>query len=698
MKWYVHPRIFYDWVRYGEDLTPDYARHVVQKALDLKTDTLAFCVQVGGYALWNSRVTPRYSRLGEMDLIGELSRLCQEHDLYFVPWWLATATGGVERVLREHPSWQLLGPSREGKPRVRHNYICYNTPYRDLLYEEVREILADYDVDGIYFDQLPGSCYCPWCQARFERRYGRPMPVVSDEFFVYNSPAGLPPQLKAFRDDSVRSFCAGIRHIVDEVRPAVCYAQNWVRGVQSYLAQGLADVLLPEFYQRADLVPLGLKQRLTKTYFDNGPIWGNVRHSVKHDARHHPVRGTRMLLVDCVANLSAPLMLDLCAMDFDAAGAGDLAETFEHIRLIQQVQAGAEPIRYAALLHSSETHRLYPDRFDDAFEGMYRLLFESHIPFEIVNEAGIQRGDLSGYQVLVTPDAVSLADETARAIRSSVAQGMGLMATHMTGLTDGRGQQRAQPALTDICGCKLEDVVAYDAARGGMYDPVLNLPDVDGAIFQYASARQAHPLAQGLSGLFNFQGGFVRCDPAEDTEVVADIHTMDQARLSARPFNRRGLFPGPPRWPLMLVREHGKGRVVTVTGQVEAEHRRAHAPELDALMIRALRWAGGHPPLDALDCPRSMEIRLFHNAAQRVDQLILVNLTTNPLIGVGGGPAVVRYVTPQKGLHIKLRTHKKVSGVRSQIGSEVKRKQVDDGVEIELPVLDLYDSLLVEYE
>lgn len=335
MEWYVCPRIFYDWVRYGEDLTPGYARWVMQKAIDVHTDTLAFCVVVGGYALWESNVTPKYERLGDMDLIGELARLCREYNLHFVPWWLATATGGVERVLREHPSWQLVGPPIDGKPGKRQNYICYNSPYRGLLYEEVREILTNYDVDGIYFDQLPISCYCPWCQAKFEQRYGRPMPVVPDEFFVYNSPAGLPPLLKEFRDDSVRSFCAGIRQIVDEVKPDVCYAQNWVRDAQAHLARGLANVLLPEFYQRNDLIPLGMKHRLTKAYFDDGPLWGNVRHAVRHDARHHPLCGTKMLLVDCVANLAAPLMLDLCAMDFDATGKKELAETFDHIHSIQ---------------------------------------------------------------------------------------------------------------------------------------------------------------------------------------------------------------------------------------------------------------------------------------------------------------------------------------------------------------------------
>jgi len=706
MPWYEHATIFYDWVNYGQDLTPEYARWVVQKTLDVHADTLAFCAVVGGYALWDSQVTPKYDRLGDMDLIGEFARLCREHDLHFVPWWLATATGGVRRVLEEHPSWQLVGPPVDGQPGERYNYVCYNSPYRELICEEVREVLTHYEMDGIYFDQLPGSCYCPWCQAKFERRYNQPLPVVAGEFLVYDFPAGLPPLLREFRDESVRSFCAGIRQIIDEVRPGVCYAQNWVRNYQARLARGhanrpLADVILPEFYQQQDLVPLGLKHRVTKAYFDHGVIWGNVRHSVRHDARHHPVRGTQMLLVDCVANLAAPLMLDLCAMDFDAAGTEELAGTFDHIRRMQEFQADAEPVRYAALLHSFPSYLQVADRFEEAFEGLYRLMLESHIPFEVVNEAGIQRGELGDYKVLVMPDAVALADETVAAIRDAVGDGLGLVGTYMTGMFTGCGQRRPQPALADVFGFELQDVTAYDTPRAIAYDPVLALPDVDGEIFHYGSARVGHPLARGLpeNGLFSFRGGFAVCTPAQDTQVIADIHTLDQVRLNARPYNRRGHYPGPARWPLALVREYGKARVGYFAPQAEAEWRRAHAPELDTLLARAILWAGGPPPLEAPDCPRSVEVRLFHSEKRRAFHIMLVNLTTSPLTFIEKyGPAVVRYVTPHKGLRLVLRLDAKVKMVRSLIGTEVNYTQGDGGVVLELPLLDLYDSIVVEYD
>ncbi|MCK4282739.1 MAG: beta-galactosidase trimerization domain-containing protein [Candidatus Brocadiae bacterium] len=698
VPWYDRAAMFYDWVRYGEDLTPDYPREVVQKVLDVGADSLAFCVTVGGYALWNSRVEPKAPFIGKMDLIGTLSRLCKENGIHFVPWWLGTALG-AERILRRHPSWQLVGPLREDGTQVRHNYICYNSPYRELIYEEVHEVLENYEVDGIYFDQLPGSCYCSWCRAKFKQRYGEPMPVVPDEFFVYNTAAGLPPRLREFRDDAVRGFCAGIRNIIDEVRPGTCYAQNWIRNQQAYLGVGTVDVLLPEFYQREDLIPLGLRHRLTRTYFDHGAIWGNVRHAVRHDARRHPSCGTRVLMFDCVANLASPVMLDLTAMDFDPTGKEELAETFSDIRAVQEIRSQSEPVRYAALLHSRKTHELFPGRFDEGFEGLYRLLFEHHVPFEIVNEAGVQRGELADYKVLIMPDVVSLADDTVAAVCGAAAQGLGLVATHMTGMMDGPGRDRRSPALADVFGVSVNDVVAWEARKPEVCDPLLQLPDMETEKFHhYATVTPDHPLAAGMAAesLLHFHGGYVVFRPGEDCQVLGRIHGTDQPRLHGRPYNRPGIYPGRPRWPLAVTRQHGPARVAYFAPQADATWRRSDSPELECLMLRAVLWAGGPPPIETPDCPAPVEVRLFRNAEKKLFQILLVNLATNPLVRAPGGWGVIRYVTPQKGLVLKLRVEGDVRAVSSLKCPAVQHKVQDGVVTIELPILDLYDSIMVQ--
>ncbi len=699
-RWFERPRIYYDWALYGQDLDRDYARQVVKKALDVHADTLAFCPVLGGYALWPSVATPQYDRALDLDLIGELCRLSQDEGLRFVPWWLATASGGTACWLEKHPDWTLVGPPQEDGSQHRQNYICYNTPYRDILYDEVREILSGYLVDGIYFDQLPGSCYCPHCRADFEREFGEPMPIVRDEFFVYNSPAGLPETLREFRDGRVRAFCAGIRSIVDEVRPEACYAQNWVRGVQAQLAADYADVLLPEFYQRTDLVPLGMRMRLTKAYFGGRPIWGNVRHGVRHDARHFPVRPTRMLLMDCIANHAAPLMLDLCAMDFDRTGMDELVATFDDMKVVQDALEGAEPVPCAALLHSRSSHLADCDRFEGAFEGLYRLLLEHHVPCEIVTEQDAVGGELNRYQVVVLADAYALGEETLSAVRKAADKGAGVLATYSTGFADTDGRLRETPGLADLLGVKVTGVRPLEGGTLGPRDPLHDVPGLDGSPFHYGSARGDHPLARDIpdESLFSFLGGYVECRAVNGAQVAAGIHLPDTERLAAPAVNRRGLFPmEESTWPLVVTRTEGRQRTVYIAGQVEAEMRWAHAPEIDALLMGAVQWLGGSLPVAAVDCPRSVEARLFQDHDRRRLILLLVNLTTNPLVPSSAGPAIVRYVTPLKGIRLRLAIPAPARTIRSLLGGSPTLEPCEDGVVVDLPELDLYDCLTIEY-
>jgi len=702
--WYKSARIFYDWIRIGEDLNRDYARHLVAKTLASNCNTLAFCVHVGGYALWNSEVTPKYDRIGGMDLIGELADLCAKEGIYFVPWWLGT-TMGVAMQMREHPSWAFLGPPRDGQPPRRWHYVCYNSPYRDLLYEEVREILAKYEVDGIYFDQLPGSCYCPFCREKFERLYNQPMPIVPEEEVVpllhKAPPAQFPPLLREFRNNSIRGFCAGIRKVIDEVRPGTCYIQNWINGYRARLGVGLVDVVLPEFYQANDLIPLGMKHRITRSYFDNGAVWGNVRHSVYVDARHFPLCGTRMLLVDCVANQAAPLMLDLCAMDFDPTGTGELAETFSDIAKMYERISTAEEVPYAVLLHSLTTYENHLDAYMEGFEGWYRLLFEAHIPFDIISEQQLQRGGLGGAKVLIVPDAVFLEDATVRAIRSAVKNGVGLVTTHLTGMRDADGSRRSQPALADLLGIRFQDVIANDTRNGLVMNPILNTYDIDSRIFYYGSGRTGHELAGGLPEkcLFSFQGGFVACQPAAGAGVFADIHPPDHSRLYAREYNRRGVFPDDPRWPLAIARTVGDARAAYFAAQADAQWRRAHSPELTRLMENAVTWAGGTPPISTRNVPNSVEVRLFREKNRGQVILLLVNHSTNPLSAPGDAHiGVIRYITPHRNLKLQLLMNGTVRSVTSLAGNAVKYTREKGELLIELSYLHLYDALIVDYD
>ena len=278
--------------------------------------------------------------------------------------------------------------------------------------------------------------------------------------------------------------------------------------------------------------------------------------------------------------------------------------------------------------------------------------------------------------------------------------GMGLVATHMTGMVDESGRQRPQPALADLLGITMTDLTAYESRSGQVVDPILALPDFESVPFlYYGSARADHPLAEGIAEhtRFSFHGSYVVFTAAEDCHVLGQIHTADQPRLSSRPFNRPGIYPAEARWPLGVTRQVGAARVAYFAPQADAQWRRLDAPELETLMLRAVLWAGGDPPLETPDCPASVEVRLLHNPKDKTYQLLLINLTCNPLTRTPGGWGVVRYITPQKRLRLALRVDETITCATGLLAGELAHEEVDGQVQIELPVLDLYESVVLKY-
>jgi hypothetical protein len=501
-------------------------------------------------------------------------------------------------------------------------------------------------------------------------------------------PAQFPKELREFRNRSIIEFCKGMREIIDEVNPKAVYAQNWINDQNSRLGKGLVDVVLPEFYQKTDLIPLGMKHRITKTYFDNGPIWGNVRHSVRHDGRHFPVPGTRMLLVDCVANHAVPLMLDLCAMDFDAAGQKELSQTFAHIKTIQKLKQGSEPVKYAALLHSLPSFDHYSKNYLDGFEGIYRVLLESHIQFEVINEDNIHHGILKDFKVLVIPNAPCLSENTLENIRIAVKKGMGLICSFETGFRNEKGKKRKRPPLADLLGADIKKTIPFEHGKNREFNRILGVPEVDSDLFNYGRIDQK---------FFTFHGGFVVCEPCRGTRVPARVRKPDIKRLKAKAYNRRGVFPGKKEWPLALVRELGKARLGYFSCEADAQWRRIHAPELDTLLNRTILWCGGRQSLEAQDVPPSVEVRFFHNPAKRCYFILLVNLNTNALVPSSDGVSAIRYVVPHNRVSLILRGSTKIKNVKSLLGSKVKLTRLSRKKRILLDKLDLYDCIILEY-
>jgi hypothetical protein len=153
-----------------ERVTTESVDRRVRDAVAADSDVVMCFVESDGYALWPSQVVER-SRIAEADPVRVLVERCHERGLRFVAEWMGCHCQSFH--LRQHPSW--MQRDLAGNPAAA---MCLNSPYSDLLLEEVAEILM-YGVNGVYFDGLYarfGGCYCDYCQAQFAAWYGHPIP------------------------------------------------------------------------------------------------------------------------------------------------------------------------------------------------------------------------------------------------------------------------------------------------------------------------------------------------------------------------------------------------------------------------------------------------------------------------------------------------------------------------------------------
>ena len=176
-----------------------------------------YMVQVGGAVIYNSDLAPRSPQLG-FDLLEALVAENHNRGNRLIACWLGTLPGNALQA-REHPDWIVRGP--DGSPFI---LVCYNGPLRDFVFAQVREVLTNYAVDGIYFDQLMTGCYCAYCRQKFAEIYGKELPFSADTPASYRYGHiywGNPNEreLEEFANAKRVAFLRNVRHIIDEIRP-----------------------------------------------------------------------------------------------------------------------------------------------------------------------------------------------------------------------------------------------------------------------------------------------------------------------------------------------------------------------------------------------------------------------------------------------------------------------------------------------
>ena len=539
-----------------------------------------------GLCLWRTNVGQRHANMHDRDFFAEVVAACRRHSIHPLAYFSVIFDNWN---FEHHPDWRIL--SAEGnnaRLESRYGIVCPNSPYRDYVVACVKEIVSNYDIDGIFFDMTfwPEVCYCPHCDARFRNEHKAEMPRIVD----WNDPAWR--AFQAARPAWLLEFAELVTGTVKKIRPITVNHQystiffNWATAVPLELTAA-CDYVGGDFYggpAQQSLVckayngltrshPFEFHTSRTRIYSDHVTMkpWEELR-TESYVATLH----------------SAALLL----VDYINADGTQNPRVYEVLKKLNEQRAAYQPYLGGDLLtdiavYYDKKSMYNPDEngihitklqaadacpHRDAVIGAARVLRESHLPYGVITNINLDQ--LRNYRAVMLPNVLELTPEQAEIFRDFVAKGGTLYASGPSSL-DRRPGHEKRFLLEDVLGVKYKGVV------GSPRITYLTPRDagVEKAIWPQDHASFAGTMTQvealtGSEVLATVTAAFV--DPAVGRCIgsyFAAIHS-----------NPPALKPGPD--PAVVVHSFGKGTSVWIAAPFEAKDEAVNIRLVEHLLKR----------------------------------------------------------------------------------------------------------------
>ena len=337
------------------------------------------------------------------------------------------SAGFDEKLAREHADWLLRSrPGVEPDFSVaKYHLFCLNTPYLDILLDQIREVCENYDADGIFLDIVGVKpCCCRRCSEELARM-GR-------------SPED-PAAVLALAEKTYANFTARSRETVDSVKPGLPLFFN-----AGHIPRGRRDLARMNTHLELESLPTGgwgydnfpltarYVQRLGMEYlgmtgkFHGG--WGEFG-GFKHP---NALRYEVSLAAAHGAASSVGDQLHPCG-EMDMATYQLIGAAYSELRDKEPWLQGVTPVAEVALLSLEAYHNAYDpgapkEKCVDA--GAARILLEGKYLFDVVDV----ESDLSPYRVLILPDQIRITPDLKEKVDAFLAAGGKLLATGQGGL------------------------------------------------------------------------------------------------------------------------------------------------------------------------------------------------------------------------------------------------------------------------
>ncbi|MCC6442969.1 MAG: family 10 glycosylhydrolase [Armatimonadetes bacterium] len=635
-----------------------------------------------GYAYYKTAHGCGHPGLRGCDPLGEILEAAAKDNIKVT----ACYAGAWDALLADrHPEWQTVVADWESA-LGRQPTLCLSGPYREIVFERIRELLAAYPVDGFWSDALLWGqpfCYCPACEDRFSDRFGQELPRTPEHPLWHRA--------VRWRYDQAERLVAELRALCRALRPGAAFTVHFsalqgerkTDAVQRPLGVSrFLDWLMAPGDSREDVSPSMAAQFVGSIAEAHRfgreclpPLLGDVRISRFAGESDFTLRPQPQIAFEAFAAVSygaAVTLEDEAYPDgsLEPAVYQALSNIYGEIERKEPWLVGSSPVRYAGVLHSQATRDyLHADggsRFEKAVYGAYRALADNHLPVGFLFDEGLTLEQLAPYAVLYVPNAACLSGETCEVIAEYVKQGGGLAATGMTSLRDETGRKRPDFALSGLFGAH--------------YEGLLREP------FVYWSLS-------GLSYPLFYQGQCAR--------VTTEAETLGHIWESA---GTGGRGSGPYRetpMPVAVRNQAGGGKVVYVVGSPESRYAESGLPEYRWLIDRIIHLAASAPRPFWVEAPSVVELSARRLPDGPTVYHFLSAVRSRPVrFGNQWTPEVIENVLPvfDIRLHIASEPGRRHRAYLLPDMDPLRVSHEDTEVVVDMPEVRLWSSVLVEKE
>ena len=594
----------------------------------------------------------------------------------------------------EHPDWRQV--DKHGTPLGLTSgswgkFVCPNSPYREYLIGMARSLVDTYDIDGVYFDMIfynMRPCYCPYCRKEFKAQYGADIPEEEN----WDDPVFR--KFMQFRMDTnytfVRDICRAVKSKNEKL--SICGQYTILKphpicGHSIKIGEEI-DYIYSDVYFGSGYLPMSVITRLSKAISRYRPELGIMTRPGSHTDTPNmkSIDHLRAEAFTVISNGGAIMFFDIMWPDGTVQDA-----MYDRVRIVHEEVnerkpwIGGEAVKSVAVFYSEATRLWYgrdnfEERYDANFMGMCKALIEDHVHFNML--VRLTDETLSGYKVLVLPNAVCLSEEEVAAVERFVKKGGGLVATEKTSLWDERGEPLRDYRLAEVFGFShAGDTSAYTRVFSGfdMAQPVSRRLHQDGLVTSWGAVQKVD--LKGAKALAQIVYPF-----AEPTgEKFVNIMANPPAVRSD--------------WAACTVNNYGDGKAIYFAGGIDRDYGHLSFPEYKWLIADAVRQAAKEPLGIELSAPSSVEL-----AAWRKDGKLIVHLTNfqaeigKTIITTTGKETrhLINEILPVYELKLTIRGKAPKTATLQPGNTALEVKSADGGYTVTVPKLECHGMVVID--